>query len=659
MQISHDYVTRFLGTSVQAPRNKPDVTDDVFSSVVNSSGGHQLMIDCSRCVNVQQFDCLASCRSLLYLDLSFTSFSNLSSIANNCSVLKALNVAHTQIVDFSPIQELVTLEVLNLRHTSFSDCSLLQPLQILRSLDMGETAIRTIGPLVHMYRLEELLLDRCAGLLQTKDTIETSILDMMDEHEETLKGTELRACLMKLSGLRLLNVSEIGASDDWMDAYLALSHEEICIESKSRREQFLEAILANDPVHTRRLLQSGISVDIVMEEWAEKILSTTWRTKCKHGSHTAPYFIMNHPDKSLRPRAIHVAIYFNRQKALKPLIEMNVDMTSRVWMSDVRDIKGQIVIHEKKVKRPEACVIKTPYFPMECADKGVYNFTEGMIQSSETKWRALSAEIQEQINVLFLGRWFRDEIMRPQSHAGDDKEIAMVAATFAANDIASLAAAKLVLESTDLTDEMKTSMESGTKNDEGEHLIPEMSEMIVNGQQQQGGEELTSQSTAPLLLSTKQPRKQKQKSTIAPKPERPDWRVHSLVAKILGPPTIMKSSITRKDVKLLGKKSYWLESRKWAGEEVAAKEAILAKAALDARTAEQTLLAEKRKIVSLATPSVEDSLVPEHKSRYDLPIDPSVQQFALPGHAVIKPIAARRKEMRELLNQKLHVDIDV
>ena len=424
------------------------------------------------------------------------------------------------------------------------------------------------------------------------------------------------------------------------------------------REQFLEAILANDAIHTRRLLQSGISVDLVMEEWAERLLSTTWRTKGKYGSHSAPYFIMSHPDKSLRPRAIHVAIYYNRQKALKSLIEMNVDMTSRVWMSDVRDIKGQIVIHDKKVKRPEACVIKTPYFPMECSDKGVYNFTEGMIQSSETKWRTLSAEIQEQINVLFLGLWFRDEIVRPQSRAGDGEENATTAAAFPADDIASLAAAKLALESESepgvdvkpISVDANTEVARGTVID-GSHAGTESSAI------EQGNE--SSIQPVSTLLSVKQPRKQKQKSTIAPKPNRPDWRTHSLVAKILGLPLIMKSTITRRDVKILGKKSYWLESKKWVSEEIAAQEAMLAKLTLDARTEEQQLLAEKRKIVSLATPSVEDSLVPEHRSRYDLPIDPSVQQYALPGHAVIKPIAARRKEMRELLNQKLHVDIDV
>ena len=237
MQISHDYVTRFLGTSVQAPRNKPDVTDDVFSSVVNSAGGHQLMIDCSRCINVQSFDCLSGCRALLYLDLSFTSFSNLS-IVTNCTVLKALNVAHNPIVDFSPIQELVTLEVLNLRHTNFSDCSLLHSLQLLRSLDLGETAISTITPLVHMYRLEELLLDRCADLITSTsnpEIVEPTFAIGIDSNRDTTKENELRETLLKLSGLRLVNVSDIGVSDEWMDGYLALSHEEICVESKSRR----------------------------------------------------------------------------------------------------------------------------------------------------------------------------------------------------------------------------------------------------------------------------------------------------------------------------------------------------------------------------------------------------------------------------------------
>jgi hypothetical protein len=234
MQISHDYVIRFLGTSIMPPRAKPEVTTVIFNTITNTAGGHQKMIDISRCSLIEPvgFECFSCCEALLFLDLSFTVIDSLSCIADSCLALRALNIAHCmQLTDFTPLAKMVTLQLLNLRSTGFTNSELLHDLVLLRSLDMAHTQISSIRPLHPLYRLEELLLDGCE-LLCVGPTVE----DIETQRQITTQAqSELLSSLLELKPLRLLNIGETGLAETWKENYLLQCHIDLCLETKSRR----------------------------------------------------------------------------------------------------------------------------------------------------------------------------------------------------------------------------------------------------------------------------------------------------------------------------------------------------------------------------------------------------------------------------------------
>lgn len=100
MLVSNDYVIRSMGSNItQVPEDKNDVNDDNFESILKKIGSHQVFLDFSRCLNItpKSFYLLEMCKSLLYLDVSYTSIADLSVISNNCAVLKGLNLAGTKL----------------------------------------------------------------------------------------------------------------------------------------------------------------------------------------------------------------------------------------------------------------------------------------------------------------------------------------------------------------------------------------------------------------------------------------------------------------------------------------------------------------------------------------------------------------------------------
>jgi hypothetical protein len=407
----------------------------------------------------------------------------------------------------------------------------------------------------------------------------------------------------------------------------------------------LEYILNDDPIASKRLFLTGLDVNMVCGMWAEDILSAAWRASGKFNKQFAPFFICNHENEALRPRLVHVAIYFNRKKCIKLLVELNVDIDNRVWMSDVKERGPKLFINEKRIKKPEACVIKTSYLAQECADKQVYAIVEGMLKRNETKWKALSLDIEKDITELFLGQWLKDEPVSPSHEASGETTVGAVAG----DKIIAASEEQASVEA----DPAKTGSSRGALAETSARENRE-ADNITDGLP----ESFTLQ--LPDIIKDKVKAKGKRshlRPSMTPKPDIPDWRLHPIAHKLEGPAVIVKSSVNRRDVPLLGKRSFWLESRSWYVAEVAQREAEIEKKSVEFRRRQHDLLHERNKIVNNAAISEEDSLVPAHRSTYDLPLQPS-GDYALLGRGMREPIADRKHRMRAILNKRFHTDID-
>jgi len=227
MLVSNDFSMRMLGQLIpQVPGNKSEVYDSTFESVIRKIGAHQSLIDISRCSMLTSlpYGCLHMCKSLLYLDVSFTKLNDIRPITENCTALKALNVAGIQFMEGSSsnIAYLASLEVLVLRNSNVHDISWVSKLPVLRSLDLGVLSI-TSDPILStrlQTRLQELLLDN------TRIRVPAPVSNVF-----TL---EHAAILRSMPHLRVLNVCE----SDWIDWVEYVKHvldRPVCIEASSRR----------------------------------------------------------------------------------------------------------------------------------------------------------------------------------------------------------------------------------------------------------------------------------------------------------------------------------------------------------------------------------------------------------------------------------------
>jgi len=202
------------------------VYDTTFESVIRKIGVHQSFVDISRCTKLTTlpYGCFQMCRSLLYLDVSYTKLNDIRPITENCTALKALNVAGINFLEegSSNISNLASLEVLILRGSNVNDISWVNRLQVLRSLDLGVLSITSDPVLVtrNLTRLQELLLD-CTKIKAPAKIDNQFTLD----HASVLRS---------MPNLRLVNVCE---SDwvDWVDYIKHVLGRPVCVQPSSRR----------------------------------------------------------------------------------------------------------------------------------------------------------------------------------------------------------------------------------------------------------------------------------------------------------------------------------------------------------------------------------------------------------------------------------------
>lgn len=202
MQISNDFVVRYLGTSILPPFAKHEVTDALFISIVNTAGAHQQFVDVNRCwgISPETFANLQVLSSLIYLDVSYTRIPSIDVIVSTCKSLKALNLSGLSLSDFHGLHEIDTLEWLGLRDSNVIDISFAEHLLVLRYLDIGGTNVLSLRPLSGLVRLEQLCLDGCKHLLETVQ-----------------QQQEVRDCLGSLPVLKLLALGEADAPVEFMN----------------------------------------------------------------------------------------------------------------------------------------------------------------------------------------------------------------------------------------------------------------------------------------------------------------------------------------------------------------------------------------------------------------------------------------------------------
>lgn len=227
MLVSNDFSMRMLGQLIpQVPGDKREVYDTTFESVIRKIGVHQSFVDISRCTKLTTlpYGCFQMCRSLLYLDVSYTKLNDIRPITENCTALKALNVAGVQFMagGSNNISHLASLEILVLRNSNVNDIAWVNKLQVLRSLDLGVLAITSDPILVTrtLTRLQELLLD-CTKIKAPAKIDNQFTLD----HASVLRS---------MPNLRLVNVCE----SDWVDWVEYIKHvlgRPICVQPVSRR----------------------------------------------------------------------------------------------------------------------------------------------------------------------------------------------------------------------------------------------------------------------------------------------------------------------------------------------------------------------------------------------------------------------------------------
>ena len=392
MRCSADFVFRRTSGVHKEPRHRVDVDDHIFGPMMNVQANHQKFLDISRlsAVSGSLFSKIALCCNVQYLDLSYNRIDgeHITLLSDSCRSLRSLVMAGlkftTSSKDYEPLEKLSqSIELLSLRNcdnlTSLAFC---HGMLLLRSLDVGETSVSSIAPLAKLTRLEELCLDLC---------------DKLSSGEENITA------LSQLGSLRLLNVCgtvlENYQREDGM-ILVDVLHQDICVESKPRRELFVEALMENNEPVLHRLIGSGQDVNIRVGPWAENLFTETWRTRCKTPKLQTPYFLLDHPDTEMLPTPLHIAIMFNSQDAVALLRLVNADPKKECWFSDVVERNFRLDVDEVKSSQQKQQVFTTDELVDAMFERNVYRLTDGMVAKKMTDWKKRCLEAREDIKLI-------------------------------------------------------------------------------------------------------------------------------------------------------------------------------------------------------------------------------------------------------------------
>jgi hypothetical protein len=231
-----------------------------------------MFLDTSRCSKLSSlpFSYLRLCKSLLYLDVSFTKLNDFTPITENCTNLRALNVSGISAsshAHYTKISDLVSLEVLVMRSSNVSAVDWVGNLSQLRSLDLGITTLETdsMNMFRNQTRLQELLLDGSTlnvtdGKVSNRQhnenySLRKNILSSAVSSSEVLDHDPsylspdviylnglISSSFSQLVSLKLLNICESTLTPLLEQVRLSVGHD-LLIENQSRRYSKLLCLL--------------------------------------------------------------------------------------------------------------------------------------------------------------------------------------------------------------------------------------------------------------------------------------------------------------------------------------------------------------------------------------------------------------------------------
>lgn len=532
MQVSSDFTVRLTGTSYyQVPKKKKEVDDEKLISIIGMCGQHNIFIDISRCVLLTSvaFTKLSLCKSLIYLDISYTTIETLNIIAESCLSLKSLNFAGcNNIINYQPLLIMISLEFLSLRLSNFESEELLQNLQILRSLDLGWTKIKGISSISNFTRLEELLLDGCMSIERT-NTANVSLLDTFSS----------------LENLKLLDINNSAFSDIEDNISKSLNFN-LCIEKKSRRLVMVDAIEKNDVNTLYNLISSGEDADLRIGSWGEAVLQRAWKSRCNRPgpggrTNSTPYFQCSHHDESLRPNLVSIAIFFNATECLQSLIYAGVSVKGSVWFGEVRDDGNILVGNDSKPLKLEKSIFTISELVLAVFDSNVHRLTEGMFDKKILAWKSQCKDIFRQLRDIVNLNLSKRNYEEKKSAEEDDDEKEEAYPTESDYNMKDSGVDKEITVS-------KLGMNADTTVP-----IPVLShEQTSKTDGADEAEEVQSKPMRKVLAAI-----------LPPSSSQFSWRDHPMVKKLIGEPVIVVATGSERDLKVLGKKSFWMESSRF------------------------------------------------------------------------------------------------
>lgn len=589
-----DFVFRRTSGTHLMPLNRGEIDDHIFSPLVALQAGHQILLDISRLhhVSSHSFSILHTCSNVRYLDVSYNRIdaSHIALIGEHCQSLRALIIAGLKftntVKDYQPLSKLPQLEILSLRSCeNLTSIELCRNMLMLRSLDLGDTNITSIEPLSRLTRLEELALDGCKGL-----------------HDDSCIQSSLN-CLSQLKSLRLLNIQATALDTYVREDGMVLAdvlHDDVCLEAKSRRELFVEAIIANDEIMLRRLVGGGQDLNVRVGPWAQAIMTAAWTNRCRTAKLQTPYVLCTHPDPELRPTPLHIAIMFNSQDCLAFLLFLNADAKCCCWFSDVQERSSELIMAESKASVQSTQVFTSIELVDAMFDRNVHRLTDGMIAKKLTDWKKRCAEgrdeltliMKHEFHIILEKRKVFAEKQAAIERAALEKRLQYEAAVKAALE------AKAAEEKVEREYQAKREAYFRGETDAPPEPLPKSPKAQTptawpDPDSKPGGEAggthdaaadpkavpVTESSSAEAIVppeAKERPEEDADDTPLEPAvykkpgrkpltmlPKRPSgfhWRGHSMISKLLDAPMLYKATKSRMDVEVMGKRSYWLES---------------------------------------------------------------------------------------------------
>lgn len=520
MQVSNDFLLRTIGAQdgIIMPVDKKAARDYLCEIVLKRIGRQQTFLDISRCgllsAHFSNFTVPNLCPNLVYLDISYTACDDLDVIFTRCKQLKALNVAGVRAMhpSLSGISVLTELEYFCMRSSNIVDISDLASCLVLRSLDFGHCTVRDLCSTLRSHdRLEELLLDNC----------------------KAFRGSgELEVKVMHLPSLRLLNVCEGDFPAHWFTASATVSR--VYEEPSARRQQLLAAVIQDDAKEMHRLLTSGQDIAMRASLSDQPFLTKTWSDRCtlpKYKLQTP--FLLCHEGIPVdrRPCALHLAIFFNAVSCLQTLVDMNADKEALTFIADVKLSADQNSLEENGseegtvLRRREVNALQLLEATFE---RKVHRLTENMISKKTPNWKGQCTKIRNRLSAVLeygsqLKKNLRNQLdadMRRSSSTSPKKGRKQQVET---------------LEDVDADDGSIHSQAHSAASWDDASSVGDMADMEPTGTFVNSPSAIGSPISSPAKPSgPKRP-------TILPKKEMPfSWRDHGMVQALVGPARIIR-----------------------------------------------------------------------------------------------------------------------